>query len=598
MKKLLSVALLVSSFAFAETVNIHAGWNLVGSSNSVDVSQINDSNIKIIWRWHNGEWQAYSKYSNIQNILNQKNITQFTVTDPNEGFWVYSMQPTTINLNASTNNTDTNQSYPIVQYLGKMYGYPWSQIVAFYPGDNRWKGNTVTLDYNTSDIHLIAYKKENQDSIAGVVTKINKQKGYEAAVNLITDNVASRFQALAIAKGVSSNQQIQDLTSTDNLTFIIFVNIRKNSINIGYEFDDNAGNYHYTTVKSQTFNEDLTNLTNTSDVKIKIYDENGTFHYSVVNGENESNVLVEGKFSVPNLLNFYGFDHIAFRSRIDDKNSQAQIDKSDNIVNDFNVIYYNGNYNDNNQTQQFTSAAEFRNSLNFTPVAISADYFAGKTIVTDGEENDWIEFINFGNNTLEWKDYNEDGNLVKSGVQTWNIDTNMSVMTIFENNNLQTVLAVKKIKNNTYDIVGYDFDDNDLWNDHPIVIDANVTSGTQFDPANLKSWFSNTSFVQNIDTNLLNKTWHFQQGTITFDTNNGSTVVNDQEGTFNGGLYINNNNIIVSEFPGDGNEPDMTAFILPYNLTESNMNAYVVKAFKDDSNNYHLFKIEEIHLHN
>jgi len=597
MKKLLSVALLLSSFAFAETVNIQAGWNLVGSSNSVDISQINNNNIKIIWRWHNGKWQAYTNYPEVQALLNNYGITEFTITDPNEGFWVYSIQPTTINLNASTNNTDINQSYPIVQYLGNMYGYPWSKIVAFYPGDNRWEGNSVTLDYNTSDIHLIAYKKENQDSRAGVVTKINKQKGYEASVNLITDNLASRFQALAIAKGVSSNQQIQNLTSTDNLTFIIFVNIRKNSINIGYEFDDNAGNYNYTTVNTQTFNEDLTNLTNTSDVKIKIYDENGTFHYSVVNGENESNILMEGEFSVPNLLNFCGFDHIVFRSRIDDKNSQAQIDKSDNIINDFNVIYYNDNYNDNNQTQQFTTAAEFLKSLNFTPLAISENNFVGKTIITEGEEDDWIEFINFGNNTLEWKDYNDDGVLVKNGVNTWSIDSNMSVMTIFESGNLQTVFAVKEIKNNTYDIVGYDFEDNELWNDHPIVIDANVTSGSQFDPNNLKSWFSNTSFVQNIDTNLLNKTWYFQEGNITFDTNNGTTVVKDQEGTFNGGLYINNN-IIVSEFPSGGNEPDMTAFILPYNLTESNMDAYIVKAFKDDSDNYYLFKIEEMHLHN
>ena len=589
MKKLLSVALILTTFGFANTVNLNTGWNLIGSSESVDVSKISDPNVKIIWRWHNNQWQAYSNDSQINSLISQYNFTTFTVTDPNEGFWVYSVAPTSIEIG---DNTTATTSYPQTELLGSMYGLNWMKILAFYPGDTRWEGNVAKLDYDTNDIELIAYKKENQDSRAGVVTNINQQSGYGAYVNLVNDGVYSKFQALAIAKGVQSSEQIPNLTTTTDLTFIVFVNIRKNSINIGYEFDDNAGNYNYTTVQTQEFSQDLTNLSDKSDVKIQVFEENGTFSYTVFNAEtNES--LVDGSFEVPNLQGFNGFNYVAFRSRVDDSDGNAELNTSENIINDFYTVYYNQNdeiNTDENTTVTYASVDDFLGSLTFTPKAITADNFTNKTFAHYEEDDDTYEFDQFSNDTMLWKEYFENGAIKNSGSLKWSVNNNVLLLSDLDGN-LVTALVVKDQKNNTVDIVGYDFDEKDQFEDKVIQIDVPVDFGTEIDVNNLKSWFANTTFVDNVDTALLNKTWKFGvNDTITFDTQNGTVTHTDGDDNEvdNGGFYVQNG-IIVCEFPDD----NFTVYILPYNLTDNNLDAYVVFAMKSADKTY-LHDIDEI----
>jgi len=57
------------------TVVLHKGWNLVGSDSAVNlVKDLNNSAIKIAWRWHNGNWEAFSLNKVTTNTVKEENI--------------------------------------------------------------------------------------------------------------------------------------------------------------------------------------------------------------------------------------------------------------------------------------------------------------------------------------------------------------------------------------------------------------------------------------------------------------------------------------------------------------------------------------------
>ena len=119
MKRLLSIALIsvgLGTFASADIFNLHQGWNLIGSSSSVDLSKdFNNSNISVVWRYENGQWQYYASSEAIKSQIGNK-YTLFTKTSPNEGFWVYAIGNVNINVeDKKTNlqgyqNSDNNSS--------------------------------------------------------------------------------------------------------------------------------------------------------------------------------------------------------------------------------------------------------------------------------------------------------------------------------------------------------------------------------------------------------------------------------------------------------------------------------------------------------
>ena len=105
MKKLIISAFTVLGLS-ATTIHLNVGWNLVGSTNSIDLSKdFNNSDIKVVWRWHNGEWQAFSPDENIKNLIQNKGFTLFTKTNQNEGFWVLTDNNVNINLGNENNLT-------------------------------------------------------------------------------------------------------------------------------------------------------------------------------------------------------------------------------------------------------------------------------------------------------------------------------------------------------------------------------------------------------------------------------------------------------------------------------------------------------------
>ena len=77
MKNILA-ATVVFTCLNADTFNLKKGWNLVGISQKSGVIDIhktfNNSNIGVVWTYHNGNWYGYSPDSNIENLISQKGM--------------------------------------------------------------------------------------------------------------------------------------------------------------------------------------------------------------------------------------------------------------------------------------------------------------------------------------------------------------------------------------------------------------------------------------------------------------------------------------------------------------------------------------------
>lgn len=69
-----------------KNVDLKPGWNLVGSGQSISVDDLNNSNIRFIWKYKNGKWMTWGKDLN-QNIY--KEYEMIKNIDVSEGFWTY-----------------------------------------------------------------------------------------------------------------------------------------------------------------------------------------------------------------------------------------------------------------------------------------------------------------------------------------------------------------------------------------------------------------------------------------------------------------------------------------------------------------------------
>ena len=90
-----------------QELNITKGWNLVSIPVDLNLSY-NDLNstfksAKIIWKYDNGSWKAYTK-SDIQNLLDKENIPKIKSIKRGEGFWIYSDTNTTISFEGKSYN--------------------------------------------------------------------------------------------------------------------------------------------------------------------------------------------------------------------------------------------------------------------------------------------------------------------------------------------------------------------------------------------------------------------------------------------------------------------------------------------------------------
>ena len=274
-----------------------------------------------------------------------------------------------------------NTNYPLTERLSNIWGYDWYKITAFYDGDTRYIGNDVIFNTDEEYIGLKANKKENQDSRAQVRAFLPNVKGFSADINLITDNIYSLFQILAISKGnINISKPIGDINNTSNLDFYAGLNLRKNSIYYWWSiYDSKTGKYYNGNVGGENYEYNLTNLvTEGSDVTVEVTSDNNSISYKVYNKAN-GNVIFNKSLNLSdiNITNFKGFNVVSFRSDVRDnkanQNNDDAIGESLNYVNNFKVI------NDlNNDTID-----KFLNSIDFTPNEITTSTFKGKKLIID-----------------------------------------------------------------------------------------------------------------------------------------------------------------------------------------------------------------------
>ena len=93
---------LLSSFLVleAKSINIYKGWNLLGSSNEINLTK-NFKNIKIIFTYNNKakKWEYFTTDENLKSKLS--NYKFIKVLKPNRAFWLYSDSNKTISYSVS-----------------------------------------------------------------------------------------------------------------------------------------------------------------------------------------------------------------------------------------------------------------------------------------------------------------------------------------------------------------------------------------------------------------------------------------------------------------------------------------------------------------
>jgi hypothetical protein len=341
MKKILFLIAGLAIGAGAYILNIKPGWQLLGTEHDINVTVFNNPNIEAVWAWDGRakKWEAF--LPNIDVNLSQYNILPLNKIDSYKGYWVKSTGSFNVNINESSYDI-----YPIGEYIGYLWGFEWYKTKAFYPGDERFIGNDVFIDYNASHLILKAYKKDNKDSRAQAVANLPDIKGIGAKVDLITDNVYSLFQAVAVSqKDINLSEPLfEEFNNTSGLTFAAGISIRKHSINCWWDIIyPKSGKYYGENIGIKNYDFDLTTLTHTNDIKVEISTDNEKIIYKVYNLAN-GNIIFNKSLDINStkMTNFEGFNKVIFRSRIKDyvanENNEEAIEKSENIVTDFNIL--------------------------------------------------------------------------------------------------------------------------------------------------------------------------------------------------------------------------------------------------------------------
>ena len=193
---LISVGL--GTFASADTFNLLQGWNLIGSSSSVDLSKdFNNSNISVVWRYKNGQWQYFTSNDAIKSQIGNK-YTLFTKTSPNEGFWVYAIGNVNINIgdektniqgyqNSNNNFTSTKKPFITVWKVNSDDKNITIPINPNYAGDYNytvnWGDGSISKNIHTSITHTYVGDGNYTVKINGVFPAIYLNNGGQGLIS-------------------------------------------------------------------------------------------------------------------------------------------------------------------------------------------------------------------------------------------------------------------------------------------------------------------------------------------------------------------------------------------------------------------------------
>lgn len=90
-----------------KTISLYAGWNLV-SANITNVANIS-TKAKILWKYENGIWSAYSSNTDVKTAIQNSGLATFTSLTNGQGFWILANE--SFDLEVSENSSVNGGNY-------------------------------------------------------------------------------------------------------------------------------------------------------------------------------------------------------------------------------------------------------------------------------------------------------------------------------------------------------------------------------------------------------------------------------------------------------------------------------------------------------
>jgi uncharacterized protein YkwD len=202
---------------FSDILSYQKGWNLKSLPVDKEINITSFKKIIIIWCYKDAKWFANSSYKNIKDLIKDLKIESLTIVKPGEGFWIYSDENTSLELNGSNYNitdevniselnngwhllgTGENISVSKLINLNKNIKIIWKYI------DGKWYG--YSNDETVNEIIKSKYKTFND---------INESEGFWVYIdkNIINNNSSENNAS-------SNSVQNSEINTTDkNLTTV------------------------------------------------------------------------------------------------------------------------------------------------------------------------------------------------------------------------------------------------------------------------------------------------------------------------------------------------------------------------------------------
>ena len=209
MKKLVlktAVGLAVASVLNAtESLNIHQGWQLLGSSNDINVTNVfNKSDIKTVWIFDRKtqSWKAYSPDSNLMQLINDNaNIGSLDYIAPNSGFWVYATGDDTIDINDSYSYTNNGGGSYDDNYSNKKIHFA-KTLQSVQPSDLAGKTFKIPYQYEKDDE---IYKTISFNNSAEAKISEEHHMCYNEGQEQNTTTITVNFEVVGDKLKISSN---------------------------------------------------------------------------------------------------------------------------------------------------------------------------------------------------------------------------------------------------------------------------------------------------------------------------------------------------------------------------------------------------------